>query len=1005
MGRRGLRGIVAAGLLAIVGTLLWIGQRRGAGVEPGDAPTTSTNVAAAPAPRSIDLAARPTAHDDGDVPPPRPRGRSGPKGSGSGTLTVVGRALSEAGEPIAKPVVEAVVPDGIYVDGVGDDDGTFALPVFLAYGHGALHAFLEARAADGRLARKEFVIRDDRRFNGWSHRTRLDVGDLVLRAPLHLDVVVESPAGTPVVAEVYAAHADPAWAVARVVAATGKDGRGRLVGLTAEPHRIVAVAPGYGRVGTTATPGEPDAAPVRLVLRAERRIDVTVIDDDQQQPSARAEVEVLGLVDVSRPLGFVALVPAVAIAVTDTTGHAVLEGFGADDEVALTARDEEASKESRRGPRPATGATLVTRGQSFVVVPRGETAITLHLSSRRTVEWPVTAAEVPVPPDGTVIRLVNPAGSGLRGDDLPTEGRMVNGRLVVEGCPTSLYYGEARTPDDAVARLYAEPQRAVGEPIRFERGRRVEVILKHPDGSPAVGFRIQFRQEGNNPVGNAVTDADGRAVLDGQQGWFRTAWLDEGESPWAAAPLGSADLRKSDGLIEAVLPAMREAIVRLVADTPIDLPNVFVAVNGPNATVLARDPARNELRIRWRPHAATELGHAPGRKPGLEVTASGFLPATEEIPDGELPVVSVELHRSAALTVALLPPKPAMLVMLQRYSAETRRWTTVAESDVGGAYRFGISDDGRGVISRIEPGRYRWVHALSGSVSAPVDVAGGGSVESTLDLTKVAVVKGRVLGPSEEPMRGIGVLRIGDPDVPGWQLHSGRRTGSYTDAEGRFEIRVPGNGPVRLTTERGSSVPAPADGDIEVTGGRDDVVLRVVRGASAVVRFNRELSSDPSPQRVLLFRGEPVVESAFAAPGLLEGPRLRFSGFVPGRYTVWIDSAPYAPTVLRGVDLRDGENDLGQVTVSSGTTVVLKVLTKEGALPPMLEFLGSSVEQPNGAPMYFRRSQSSGTDVRLTGFAAGRIRVYTWAQGVPRGIDRTLDVDGTGEVQLELDLR
>lgn len=1005
MGRRGLRAIVAATLLAIVGTLLWIGLRRGTGVEPGAAPPMASDAAAPPAPRPIDLAARPTAHDEGDVPPPRPRGRAGPKGTGSGTLTVVGRAVDEAGAPIAKPVVEAVVPDGIYVDGVGDDDGTFALPVFLAYGHGALHAFLEARAADGRLARKEFVIRDDLRFSGWSHRTRLDVGDLVLRSPLRLDVVVVSPAGTPVVAEVYAVHADPTWAVARVMATTGRDGRGRLVGLTAEPHRIIAVAPGFGRVGTMATPGDPDAAPVRLVLRAERRIDVTVVDDDTGHPSERAEVEVLGLVDASRPAGFVTLVPAVPVAVTDATGHAVLEGFGADDEVALTARDEEAAKAPRRGPREATGATLVTRGRSFVVVPRGETAITLHLSSRRTVEWPVTAAEVPVPPDGTVIRLGNPAGSGLHGDDLPTEGRMVNGRLVVEGCPASLYYGEARTPDDAVARLYAEPQRAVGEPIRFERGRRVEVILRHPDGSPAVGFRIQFRQEGGNPVGTAVTDADGRAVIDGERGWFRTAWLDEGDSPWAAAPLGSADLRQGDGRIEAVLPAMREAIVRLVADATIDLPNVFVAVNGPNATVLARDPARNELRIRWRPLAAPELGHAPDRKPHLEVTANGYLPATEEIPDGELPVVSVELHRSAALTVALLPPKPASLVMLQRYDAATRRWTTLAENSVGGQYAFEVSADGRATIGRLEPGRYRWVHALSGSVSAPVEVAGGGKAESTLDLTKVALVKGRVVGPAGEPIQGIGVLRIGEADVPGWQMYSGSQTGSYADAEGRFEIRVPGGTPVRLTTLRRMYVPAPSGGEVEVTGARDDVVLRVVRGASAVVRFNRGLDADFNQQRVLLFRGEPVGEAVFEAPGLLEGPRLRFSGFVPGRYTVWIDSAPYAPTVLRGVDLRDGENDLGQVQVNPGTTVVLKVLAKEGALPPMLEFLGSSVAQPNGAPMYFRRSQSSGTDVRLTGFAAGRIRVYTWAQGVPRGIDRTLDVDGTGEVQLELDLR
>jgi hypothetical protein len=320
---------------------------------------------------------------------------------------VVGRAVNEAGEPIAKPVVEAVVPDGSYVDGVGDDDGTFALPVFLAYGQGALHAFLEARAADGRLARKEFVIRDDRRFNGWSHRTRLDVGDLVLRAPLHLDVVVVSPAGTPVVAEVYAAHADPAWAVARVVAATGKDGRGRLVGLTAEPHRIVAVALGYGRVG-------------RPRPRRARRGAGAPVPGPNGESTSRSSTTTgssLPRGPKSRSWGSWTRRGRRASrrscrpwrSPSRTPGPAVLEASAP----TTRSRSRRATRRCRQGAAPgtaaATGATLVTRGRSFVVVPRGETAITLHLSSRRTVEWPITAAQVRCP-DGTVIRLVNPAG-------------------------------------------------------------------------------------------------------------------------------------------------------------------------------------------------------------------------------------------------------------------------------------------------------------------------------------------------------------------------------------------------------------------------------------------------------------------------------------------------------------------------------------------------------------------------------------------------------------------
>jgi hypothetical protein len=165
------------------------------------------------------------------------------------------------------------------------------------------------------------------------------------------------------------------------------------------------------------------------------------------------------------------------------------------------------------------------------------------------------------------------------------------------------------------------------------------------------------------------------------------------------------------------------------------------------------------------------------------------------------------------------------------------------------------------------------------------------------------------------------------------------------------------------------------------------------------VRFNRELQSDLNRLQVLLFRGEPIGEPVFEAPGLLEGPRLRFSGFVPGRYTVWIDSAPYAPTVLRGVDLRDGENDLGQVTVSSGTTVVLKVPQRRP--PPMLE-LSDAGHQASG-----HRCTSGGAAFgpRSACGLRGRQDPRARTGKAYRAASPYLDVDGTGEVQLELDLR
>ena len=787
MERRRVR-LVGLALVVPVAAVVWWTGRGGGGEERAEVGQTKEPEADAPRERPPEpLAPKPLETVAADVPKPSPRKRVQPLGVGGGTLSVAGRAVDEAGRPVAKPRVEVVVPDGTFADTVGDEDGRFTVPVFLLYGRGPLHGFVEARATDGRLARKEFVVRSDDRFERSSWRQKEEVGDLVLREPLDVDVFVVSPSGGPVAAEVFATSADAKWAVARVVATTGKDGRGRLVGLTPEPHRLVAVASGFGR-GTAmwppVTPGSGDGAPVRINLAAERRIDVTVVDDATKTPLARAEVEVLGLADSSLATGFAYLVPPIAPATSDETGHATLAGLRPDDDVAVTARDETAAKQQDRS-RDSYGLTLVARGRSFVVVPRGDTSVTLALAGKRTIEWPIEAGEVPVPADGTPIRIENPAGSGRPSSEIPTEGRVEHGHLVVDGCLTRSFYAEAKSPDGAIARLYAVPEQPVGAPIKFQRGRRVEVILKNADGSPAAGLLVQFQQEGNNPVGAPIkTDADGRAILEGQMGMFRTATLVTEGSPWMGTPLGSATISDGDGRIEVTIPADREAVVRVKADAALNLERVGVLVSGLPATILSRDASRSELRIRWRPLAASGPGVSSEYGTHAGVMAPGFLPADAKIPDGDLPVVDVELHAAASISVTLDPPARASLIMLQRFDASARRWRTIAENDVGGQYRFQITSDGRGSIGQIEPGRYRWYDARSGTVSGEFDAAPGGHAESTLDLTKAAVVRGRVEAPAGESVGGIEIVRLG-PDGPLPSGHDVRVQRRPHECEGR----------------------------------------------------------------------------------------------------------------------------------------------------------------------------------------------------------------------------
>ena len=183
-------------------------------------------------------------------------------------------------------------------------------------------------------------------------------------------------------------------------------------------------------------------------------------------------------------------------------------------------------------------------------------------------------------------------------------------------------------------------------------------------------------------------------------------------------------------------------------------------------------------------------------------------------------------------------------------------------------------------------------------------------------------------------------------------------------------------------------------------------MLLCVRAPKARVRFDRELRANVNPgsarrEVVRLYRGEPAGEPAYETAGLVEGDRVSFAGFEPGRFTVWIDATPFAPTVLRNVDLGPGETDLGQVPVNVGTTLVLQVLRKPGASIPELTLAASAEGRP---PPYVRFTQGVGNAARLTGLGAGRFEVYVSGTGV-RFRPRTITVDGTGEFPIEVELR
>jgi hypothetical protein len=219
---------------------------------------------------------------------------------------------------------------------------------------------------------------------------------------------------------------------------------------------------------------------------------------------------------------------------------------------------------------------------------------------------------------------------------------------------------------------------------------------------------------------------------------------------------------------------------------------------------------------------------------------------------------------------------------------------------------------------------------------------------------------------------------------------------------------VPGDREVVLEVTHPLLTAAPDGGSVTVTKATDGLVLRLVAGTTARIRW----SPPPKPAawerdpvvRVLLFAGEPTGAAAHEAKGVVQDDVVRFGGFPVGRYTVWIDGPPYAPLVLRDVALGEGETDLGQARPEKGATLRLRILPKEGEASPRI---GVNLRKV-GEPSYGRYVVSRGEDVvEVSGIGPGsfELSLVPQAAPLPRTLKETVESDGASLIERTLDLR
>jgi len=598
--------------------------------------------------------------------------------------------------------------------------------------------------------------------------------------------------------------------------------------------------------------------------------------------------------------------------VTNAEGRTELRGLAADEIAALR-----------------VAAPMHRRAQAVLPVA------TIALESKqRTVCWPI---EGNAPPAATEIELVRPHG----GEGTPAR---IEGGLLVAGPLVDSDWPEhwALLPDGRFARLEAEAGLTQGAPIAFGDPVRVAVTIRDDRGQPVARVRL------------ALADAaTGTRLFE-----RRTIWTD------------------ADG--HAVLPVYaRDSVALLLRDRTRTrwrtLRNFEPALGG--ARIEVRLPRAQTIRIEmgelaerdWALYAGRERVDPVREADGsfslpwrlwddantidLHLLARGYEPMTETFERATTRTWRVNPRRASSLTVRVRHADPTRSCRLALVDAAT---DTIVRR---GAWRYLLEEGPDGVVrdATLPAGRYLLLDLLSGKRSDPfIAHRGGGHVELDFDLTDAyplpPSVAGRIVAPLGFDFESISLVA-----TPGGNV--------TVRSDGSFTLPWPGPGPVEL----------------QVAGHRlvvSDPALPVRVYLLPIARVRCGLSfapaSDGTAPRVV---ATDTAGRSFAVEARVSAGSLRFEGLAPGRWTLFFDLPGRAPTVRSDVLLEAGDNDLGMLALSRGSSLRLRVETRTGALPPALVVSA----QAQAAPRYQRSISTQGeATFELAGLGAGRFRVTAW---------------------------
>lgn len=977
---------IASWLLAIVGAgvLVWL-LASGEGSDPSrEAPTSETEAGGA---------GEAALHGNapvGTTPEDAPEVTAPDATTVKNPLHASGLVVSPDHKPAAGVQIVAVV-EGVEVGRtLTDDAGRFRLfvgPRPSTYQRGTLRL------------RKGGLGMDRSLFLYAQSPPELTHGTLMLKPIRSLRVRVtrdgEPAAGALVVAtKKDAGRADPTTPPVR----TDADGLAEIEGITESHVYVFAHVEGRGRgFGEVVLPREEL---FELALPPDRTITVRVTRGDTQAPVEGAEVHLAGKGSLPFP-GGVGSLPRLPQILTDGTGTAVVSGMSAH-HIWVVAR--------------APGLQMTTNGMMVerVILQAGENEASVTLWPLRAVRFPISEQSIAIPADGTQLELRR--YQPIHGyDTSEPQARVEDGHVVIEPFPPGFDVGHVVAPDGSWATWETKVDADLGEPVRFVPAYDVSVRLTWRDGSPAVGERLWLILSPRGRREFQTTDADGRVS-------FGRCHAKSAHVMWSPVDHGfgtsilNLNLTSDPGTPTVAIDRPIDIVVQLRQDGAPRLPDTYRlqvpdlspgASPGRKRVVTARELSEDrdagEIRFRWLP--------MPGGDAPLITIEPDGLPPVSGTPTKDAAGVwrtVIDLPKSTTLRVRVEPPEGGRYFLrLMKWHAERGQYFGSRESAAQRSGRRAI--DGVHTYKGLEPGRYRIREHHTGIESEPFElVADGSTTDIALDLSGTVFVRGRVVVPEGESPA---YARVHVAD---------RHRGSASTMN---PVRIKLDGTFEMRARRGERLRLAAfhptlklvGEPVEFVVGTDSPVVRL--GVGPAIRFTVAGSDFTTaapqegmtphvmgPVRVTVARSVMGLTHAHARTPLASKGRFRIGVDGPGTYVVRIEQHGRVPTLLEGVEIGDGVRDLGEVSLATGATVVVRLLKGKEPIPQHVSVQASLQGQSYSyTASGYQQEAGDPPVIRLAGVGPGTFQLVVKQMMVKRAALHESEFESDGSTTITID--